>query len=225
MLRAVVLMVKVVLTGLAPAVTVGGEKEQEACRGTPAVQAKETLPAKPLLPLIVMMNGADWPAVTVWGGGGEVKEKSGLGGRKPAATMMSFVIVITQSPVPVHRPSQPTNWFPGSRVAVSVRVVPAANGAWQRSRQLMLGGDEVTVPVPQQFGQISSTYTLSIVKPLTLVWVMVESVLLTRRIFRGFPTEIAPQDDRWSGGRRRESRAWLFCQYSSGKRWRRTHTS
>lgn len=65
-----------------------------------------------------------------------------------AVTLRAALIASTHVPVPVHEPDQPENTYPVAATAVSVTVVPEANGAEHVEPQLMPDASDVTVPLP-----------------------------------------------------------------------------
>jgi hypothetical protein len=145
--RAVVEIVKVVLTGFGPVVTTGGENEQDACGGKPAVQANDTGPLKPFWPPTVRTNCAGCPAVTVCDSGGVTREKSGAG-LNVAVTERAAFMLTTQLTVPMQAPPQPAKTEPVAAVAVRVTFMLVGKDTVHAALQFSPAGLLTTLPLP-----------------------------------------------------------------------------
>ncbi len=67
---------------------------------------------------------------------------------KVAVTLLAWVIVATQLPVPEQAPDQPVNVDPGEGDAVKVADVPSAYVSEQSPGQLIPAGEDVADPGP-----------------------------------------------------------------------------
>ena len=131
-------------------VTDGGTNPQLAPAGKP-VQESATAPVNPPVAVIVTVDVAEPPGLTVVGDSALAEmRKSGVPARLNVAVTDCAAVTSTMQVVPVllQAPDQPENVEPARGAAVRVTVVASAKFAEQVVGQLIPAGELVTVPAP-----------------------------------------------------------------------------